>query len=255
MGLYSVVDCAEEYAAEDENFDINTLDITATAQVRCAYASRHALISDVLINRYPFPKASDLGNPPRAYAASCKPVKGTYTTTGQSADYVDALVTIKYSTKHLEAYSEELEPTAEFLKQDHRLFKWADNGDPLLEGEAPGKKMNGMNLARTIFRANPPLPPSLLTLPGYCNAGAYASATLGLTFASETLLFGQPKISRTIRVDGAGMQFKVAMRFTFKSQGWNKFWRAKTQAWTRILLKDGTAYFNHPLGDFSAFLF
>lgn len=254
MSVFSLIDCAEEYTS-DEKFDILTGEISMSTQLRCAYSDRHALVDDILTNLRAHPKASDLIYPPRAVNATIVSVKGNYASVGQTMLPEEALVTVNYSTRAPELISEELEPTAEFLKQDHRNFKWADNGDPLLENEAPGRLVRGMNLTRTLFKVTPPLPITLLTLPGCCNAGAYASNLLGLTFASETLLFGQPKLSRSIKMNGTGYEFKLAMRFTYKAQGWNMFWRAKTQTYTRMLTSAGAPYFNHPLGDFSAYLF
>jgi hypothetical protein len=181
---------------------------------------------------------------------------------GQACEVIDALVTINYSTKEPEELiAESLEPTAEFITLDYRRFRWgAANGDPVLEGEAPGKLLHGLNLVRTYYKiANPPA--AILTLPGSVNNGAYNSSLLGLTFPVETLLFQPPQLSRKIDTEGA-KKWDMTLKFTFKPEGWNKFWRAKTQQFERFWIVStdgygvdvGVQYNMYPLKDFSSLL-
>jgi hypothetical protein len=197
-----------------------------------------------------------LAKVPVAVSAGITPVPGEFTTDGnnQICIYEYAEVAVGYDIDKRELVSESLEPTAEFQLQDHRRFRWnAPNGEPLTEGEAPGRLVRGMNLVRTIYNVEPPLPTSLLTLSGTVNDVSYASSMLGLTFAAEILLFGQPALSRTLTAAGDDA-FTLSLKFTHKGSGWNKYWRAKSQTYQHIYLAGGAIYRSHPLADFSDYL-
>lgn len=253
MGIYSaVVTCAEEHDTAQEGYDVDG-GPTASVTLRCAWADRWDLVADIVGGSLPWPHFTGT-YPPLARSAGVKPVPTHYTAVDQSIVYPEALVTVNYSTKNVDLVSESLDPTVEFLTLDFKRFRWASaSGDPLIEAEAPGRLMRGLTLTRKYSRIAGPLPATILTECGKVNTAAYASSLLGLTFAAETLLYTPPHLDRTIKSDG-DEGWNITFKFMYLPQTWNKFWRAKTQAYESIYIAGGALYRNYPLGDFSAFV-
>ena len=254
MATYSSVACDEEFGSRSESFDLES-GIEASVTLRCAWANRHALVADVLSGTKQWPHGS-WTQPPVGVSASIKPEKDKGTASGQSIDSSTALVTVKYSTKIKDLINETLEPNAEFLLQDYKRFRWGSaTGDPLLEGEAPGKLFRGLNIVRTIYYWAPPLPISLLEVIGHVNYSSYTSAQLGLTFPPETLLYQPPQLERVVKSDGS-VAITATLKFSYKPDTWNKYWRGKSQQYEEIFDVNGaTAFKSYQPGDFSAFLF
>lgn len=249
---YSSVSCCEEHAKISEG--VGTDEWTASVTLRCAWSNRWLLMADLVGNRRSWPHT---GGKLIARSASSVPAPTYYVQDGQAAAYIDALVSVNYSSSGEEEdlVAESLEPTAEFLTLDYKRFRWgAANGDPLTEGEAPGKLLRSLALVRQLFKVESPLPGDLLTKIGYVNSSSYTSALLGLTFAKGTLLFQPPSLSRTITTDEV-QAWNVTLKFMYKPETWNKYWRSKTQAYDEIFLVNGGKYLAYPEGDFSAFLF
>lgn len=253
MAVYSAVDCAEEHNTVSEDFDIET-GMSAQVTLRCAWNDRHALAADILGNSRIYP-GTGFASPPQAATASIVPGGECAVTVGQGLVYDHALVTVGYSTKIKDLISESLEPNIEFITQDFERFRWgAADGDPLLKGEAPGKQYRSMNLVRTLYNLSA-MPAAVLTAIGEVNEDEYTSAILGFTFDPETLLYQPPQLSRVIRTNGSD-GWTLTMKFSYKPQGWNKYWRAKTQDWDSIFLVDPPGeYKNYPLGDFATLLY
>lgn len=247
MGVYSAIDCAEEHASVNETYELET-GLSATVTLRCAWADRFLLMEDIMGRVWPHASGA------WANKASSVPDKSNYVEVGQSADYVHALVTVNYGTKVKDLFSESLEPTAEFVTGDHKGFRWsAVNGDPLLEGEAPGYLRKGLNLVRTLYQLAA-IPASTLTCVGKSNSAAYVSGMLGLTFAAQTLLFQPPTMNRTFKTTGTE-GWTLQTKFAYKPETWNKFFRSKTNSWETIVNVDGTTYIPYPPASFADFLF
>lgn len=247
MAIYSAIDCAEEHGSAEENYDAAS-GSSCSVVLRCAWAERLLLVQDIMGRAWP--------NFPGAWAnrATIRGDGATYLTVGQGCEYSTALVTVNYGTDVKDFISESLEPTAEFQIQDHKGFRWgAANGDPLLEGESPGFLHRGLNLVRTLYRL-PAIPASVLTSVGKTNDADYTSALLGLTFAEECLLFQPPSMNRTFKTDGSE-GWTLQLKFNYKENTWNKFWRAKTNAWEEIHKIGGGQYEPYPPADFSELLF
>lgn len=266
----AVADVAEEHATHDESFGLERT--TAKAVLRVAWADRYTLVDDIVGNSRVWPYALEAGRiGPRATTAGIMPCPGSYVESGQGMIYTDALVTVNYDsnvgtgggssqgsdsdpqdpeTENL--FAEEIEPTAEFITLDHKRFRWgAQNGDPLLEQEAPGKLVKGLNLVRTFYKVPPPLPIQILDAVGGVNASGESAPILGLSFDKETLLYQPPNLSRTIKTDGTGFAFTIKMKYSYKPQGWNKFWRSKTQEMEEIYdFETGIVVKNYPLVNF-----
>lgn len=252
MAIFSPVVCSELHNTASESWSVSGRDCSVT--LRCAWVNRFALIEDLLVNRRPWPYGS-YANYPVATACGLAPLPSAGVADVQGYAYSDAHVNVSYSSAGEETtlISETLEPTAEFMQLDYKQFLW-ENGDSLLEGEAPGKIVRGMQLSRELFQVALPLDASILTLPGSVNHAAYASSLLGLTFAAETLMFTPPTLSRTITTLGSSAA-NISLKFVWNPEGWNTFWRAKTQAYSRMLDFSENPYNNYPLKDYSAWLF
>jgi len=251
MGSYSVVPCAEEHGTAKENFSVIDSP-TASVTLRCAWVDRHALVADLLNNQRQWPGFFGYAVVPTAANAVITPFPAKNTTSGQTIDYDDALVAVNYNTETTDLFSEELEPNVEFSPLDYKQFRWGNaNGVPLLEGEAPGRQVRGMNLVRTLFQQSS-VPSEIFDLVGYVNNAAIADPYWGNTWGAETLLYTPPHLSRTVQSNGNNA-WTIILRFSYKPMGWNQFWRAGTQAYSRIFIAGGAQYFNYPLGDFSVF--
>jgi len=171
---------------------------------------------------------------------------------GSEAAYEKALVTVEYARTPAEnqtspdAFSESLEPTAEFLTLDPTKFAWLKQGDPaaiykLAENEAPGKLLRGLAYVHTRYNQTS-IPADVQTLLGCINADAVIALTLGRTFEAHTLLYTPPTLIRTVNEEGIGT-WTITRRFIYKpnwedgsAMGWNYFWRAETQKYERIYL-------------------
>lgn len=254
MAIYSVVACAEELGEQTEDWDLESTSKTVT--LRCAWSDRYNLVDDLLGNMRAWPHGG-WADPPRASSAKIAPFATTNApAVGQSITYDDALVTVQYTHDVVDLISESIEPNADFITVDHRNFRWSEpGGPPLTPEEAPGKLRNSLSLVRTLYRVQPPLPLALLSSPGKCNHEPYTSQLLGLTFDKETLMFVPPHLSRVIRTDGS-KGFTVKLKFGYKPEGWNSYWRAQSSAYQAIYNPStGVVYKSHPLADLSAFLF
>lgn len=254
MSIYSPsYEVWEENGTQREQWTLD--DRSASVQLRCYWSQRHLVAAEMLGLQVPWPHGG-WAQPPLCQSISITPSGNAGAVIGQSIVYEHALLDVAYGFESEDLISESLEPTTEFITQDYRLFRWgAGDGDILTDQEAPGKLKRGLSLVRTIYNVSPPLPTSLLTLAGHVNDAAYTSQLLGLGFDKETLLFGVPNLSRTIRTDGS-KGFTITMPFEVDPEGWNKFWRAKTGEYTEIFrVGENQPYKSYPLGSFAAFLF
>lgn len=251
MGTFSSVDCYEEHGSAAENAGLKD-GVSASVVLRCAYSDRLSLMDDILGTPRAWPR-SGYTLPPHAVSCACKPDLTKYTVSSQEIIYEDALVTVNYSTEISDLVSESLEPNNEFITLDYRRFCWgAPNGPNLIEGEAPGKLLRGLNIVRTIYKMAT-VPAVVLAVSGV-NDVPYVSSLLGLTFPAETLLYEPGNLSRTFTTLGTE-GFTTTLKFSYRQYGWNKFWRADTQTWSRIYLRGGAAYNSFPLVDYSDILF
>jgi hypothetical protein len=169
------------------------------------------------------------------------------------ANYEFAQVTAQYggngagggggSNSAGEPISESLEPAVEFMQLPAEGFFWGStNGTHLKDEEAPGKGFYSLNY---VYKRGgmSTIPSSVFTLIGKVNDGTITSYTLGQTFAAETLLYHPPLLERSLNPDGTG-SWSITMRFTYKPDGWNRFWRQDKSGgpgWDRIYNKNGPA--------------
>lgn len=256
MSTFSAIPCCEEAGTAQENYAEITGIMTASVTLRCAYLDRHALANDIISNRREWPKGGFVL--PRAHSAAIVPVLTPATAepveAGQEVRYAEALVTINYSSVITDLITHSIEPTAEFITLDYRRFRWgAADGLSLAEEEAPGFLLRGLNLVVTEFEVLPPLPGSLISLPGSVNNAALSSALLGLSFGAETLLFAPPVVNMSRNSLGQ-VKTQLTKKFTYKPQGWNKYYRSVTNSWESIYIAGGAEYKNYPPASFAGLL-
>jgi hypothetical protein len=152
--------------------------------------------------------------------------------------------------------SETLEPNAEFMTLDHQSFEWASEdaygSKALLPSEAPGKIVRGLDYC-LVFHQVHTLPDAIFDLPGCSNNAVVESKTLRKKFAAETLIFHSPTVCRKWTSAGAGA-WEVPIRFSYRKEGWNKFWRSAIQKWDTMNVRNGAQYRNYPTADFTPLL-
>lgn len=228
---YSSVACTEVHGTAIEDYSIEG-GAQCSVTLKVAAADKDSLVADLLANQNAWPQLSAWTSPPRAYAATVTPHATNSPADGQVYIWDEYLVAVKYSTDPTrQLYSEELEPTAEFVRLDHRYFRWA-SGAPLSDGEAPGLLRKSLNLTRTYFQAAA-VPAEVLTGIGKVHNANYTSTSLGLTFAAETLLFLPNPVQRQVSTAGSS-GFNYAVKFAYKPETWNKFYRANTNSYESI---------------------
>lgn len=236
--VYSTVDCAEVYDTRRESGDILS-GYTASVVLQVNKANKDALVLDLLVNQRTCPFISGPNSPTAKNCAVSPITTGSNPAIDQGYDYEEYNVAVNYSNTISTLVVEEIEPIAEFIRLDPRMFRWA-SGAPLTDGEAPGFLYQSMNL---IFKyVNQPLVPSLiLTAPGKVHNATWTSPTTGLSYPAETLLFCPGPLSNTYTTGGS-TGFSYATKFAYKPNGWNKYWRPKSQAWESMYLSNGTIY-------------
>lgn len=246
---FSVIDCAEELGTRQENPTLEGF--TASVTLRCDYANRYLLAEDLLLNSRLWPFTHATVSP----IASGVTIRNESEPdgAGQKMLFTQSLLDVTYSHDIKNLITEELEPALEFQKLDHRLFKWKLSGDPVLEPEAPGRQLRYLNFIRTYYLVNS-IPAAILSNMGGVNDAPVTATTLGITFATESLLYEPPNLSTTISTAGTDY-FTLRVKFGAHPENWNTFWRAKTQTWERMALQStGGDYDNYPKMDFTNLL-
>ena len=255
MGAWGNFTAREEHGTEQVEY--SDTGINAQVTLRVPYNLRSAIVADLISNRRAWPKDVP-GLVPLATTVGVMPVPTRYTTdAGQELIfYEEALLNVGYTTLELaQPTVDSIEPTAEFITLDYRCFRWgASNGVPISEDEAPGKLLRGFSYVRTFSDRVDKPHTDFATLVGSVNSAPVTSDQLGFTFGAETLLYCPPNISWSPKLDGTE-RFNSTVKFTFKPETWNKYWRAASQSWEFIhLAGDPNPYKSYPPNDLSNIL-
>lgn len=253
MGLYHILDQGELDGYPVETWTKDGL--TAVVQFDTSWENRNVIPPYLLAG-------GEEGGPrryPRNSFVNCFVKTVVFRPFGASSElfpgaitYEKARFTVNYGPpdagEAIDATSESLEPSAEFITLDHKGLVWgADDGPPLKEAEAPGKLIRTFDYVKTFFGLEE-LPTSMLTYVGSCNEFEVTAVSLGLTFPAQTLLFNPPTASRTTNSEGEG-KWDLTYRLTYRPDTWNKFWRQESDDFDEIWHAGGTQYFNFPLID------
>ena len=252
---------SEIQGSPQERFTANGLQ--ATRQLMCAWASRHALVVDLLRNGgQDYPHWSGMNMRARE-VSSVEPyphdIKISAGATTQVASYAQALLTVVYATPETgqnekevdpvtgELYSESIEPITEFLtlpvldENNAPIFTWADTKE-ITENQATLQKLVKSFDYVVTFYARKYLNPQVLNLVGCVNLYKVRSKMLGWTFPPETLLLGCPPFTRTTTLEGTGA-WDQTYRFSYRQYGWNHFFRPATNQWERVKKGADIQYF------------
>lgn len=152
--------------------------------------------------------------------------------------------------------TETLEPAAEFLTLDRTLYweKGAADADKVEASQAPGLLVPMCEWSYTIHRL-PVITVAMMQLPGHINDATVYSKSLGYTFGVETLLCGNPTMTRQITSLG-DTAWTATFRFLYRINGWNKVPRENDVngaiRWVPLYDKNDNDIIIHPLADFGA---
>lgn len=231
-------------------------DLRATRKLICNWTDRYTVYNSFFSPPKVYPYAASTLCIARGGSIEPFEAKIDAGLTDDIAVYEKAIVTIEYGSPGASSegeflsgdaiINESIAAFAEFLTLDPSLFKWA-NGDPLKDDEAPGRQVHG--LTYTYRRVNAPLPLSgnILSFVGKVNQAAVDLVTVGagMQFGIETLLYIRPEIERR-----DGNTANVVLYFQYNPNGWNKWWRVKTQAFEEMQTVEGQPYKNYPVANF-----
>lgn len=172
--------------------------------------------------------------------------------TTQFASYSIAHVTVEYASPQSssdkketdssgQTYSESFEDTTEFFtlsvedETKEPLFRWGilDSDDRVLGAEAPGVMVNGFDYLLTFYE-RPHFDDRILTeYPNTVNACLRTTKRTGVPFPPQTLLFHRPSINDVVTASGH-VAWNIGYRFSYRQNGWNKFYRPSTGIWSSI---------------------
>lgn len=243
---YSIIPCSEEESpSASESVELGNA--SASVVLRCAFVDRFALATDLLTNFRPWPKitsnllvARNVSN-----IVGTNPVK---VSNSQVFGYSQALVTVQYGILPIgsipmredpeedppyDIVTESITPRVEFRTLDHTKFRW-NGGDALQRDEAPGIQVNRLDITRTYLGLRS-APANILGLVGKVNDSVITSIFSGisLTFEPETLLLRNFDPQTAYRNDGSSST-NLTLQFTWKEEGWNRFYRADTESFSAI---------------------
>lgn len=252
---YSTVACHEEI--DTLKLAFNETNPNATVVLCCAWTDRNSLISDILGNQRILPHATP-GLVLRARECTNLQPRSVDRNTDPSSQMCDwstegqALLTFTYDALLEEVASETFEPNATFYPLDHKLFRWGSaTGDFVRKEESGGFLVKGAIFTRTIFRLETAdIPAGLLSYFGKVNDSALVGTVVGLTFPEETLLFEASVFDTKIRADGQRLT-DLSLRWAFREQGWNKFYRPDTNSWESMFIAGGAEYKPYEPADMS----
>lgn len=266
MADYSpVIACDEVFGTSQEDGSYTTG--TAKVQLRCTWANRRLLASDLLYGTDGTPRQWPSNSSLYCTQVSVKPELTKYTASGQEIIYEHAILDVSYAIPGnqgggggggvpmdpINLYSETLTPYTRVMTLGPSGFEWTSDGAALKSGEEPGKVIHGMRLTRHLFSVAA-ISSTILDLPGSVHNATYQSQLLGLTFAANTLLFIPPELSRTVTGAGASA-WDLKLSWDYQKDEWNKVWRKDTETFDSISHIGGGVYKSYPEKSHSAFLF
>jgi len=259
----------EEHGSVTEEYSF-TGEHSASVQLRVPWAKRMNVVNDVLVFAKFYPNVAC-----GAMASKCiiKPTmaKPSSSPTNGRINYQDALVTIHYDTNKISKfdqsspetgsilYSEEIGLTIDAQKLNPKNFCWGSSALGQRVTDGPVRQMYSMTIKRTLYNMTS-VPPAFFTLPGHTNNASYTSTILGVTFATETLLFYPGTVARTITTAGV-KAFNVPMTLAYRPDGWNKAWNPdKSGTYSggydeMFDEKSNKVHKNFPPADFSSLVF
>lgn len=179
---------------------------------------------------------------------------------GRIAKYLDAKLNVDYEPRNFNYGSgpnasqigeESIETVAEFLTQPYESLYWDTSGLPpalLHENEAPGKIIRSLIWVYT-YRQVVSLPAGWRWATGYINSTAITSTSTGFLFDAETLLYEGVRLQRTV-TSGAQQAWTAQLRFTYRPETWNKWYKRGGDTPQIVYKKNGSRYEPYPKTNF-----
>ena len=232
--------CTEEDGSPLEV--VTTKSYKATVTLICAWADRYNLATEqadyLLYPRQPYTLArvKSISITPFTRSLGADP-------TWYCNDYEQAKIVTEYSfdaetpqKNGADLWSESLEPTAEMQTLPPVNLYWASGKQLSTDGSPyPTKLLPGFDYVMTHYNLAS-IPAAVLGIePGSCNNADFTSYTLGLTFPTQTLMFNPAHTERRVNMGSStSLNWNVTYRFTYRKNGWNKYWNNTSQAWKNI---------------------
>jgi len=260
---YEELSCPQASPRED----IRAASMEATRYLQCDWADRLVLARDLLgytqrsgemvIHHRPhvYPHHSALS----AEVAAVSPA-GAPAPAGGAMAWAKARLRVTYRPPAFGSagddparalVSESIEPAAEFLTVPAEDLYWdAAQEEPLGDDYELPKLVRMAEWVYTRHRM-PYIPAGTWSLIGRVNASAVTSARLNASFAAETLLYQPPQLYRRTTSDGTD-GWDITYRFTYRPDGWNKFYRPGETDPQPIYDAAGTVFKPYAAADFSA---
>lgn len=146
-------------------------------------------------------------------------------------------------------YTEAFEPNAEMLSMPGSAFKWMSDDEPLTDEEAGGRLVHSFDYNVNFTGIQPgTIPSGYFDYGSRTNSDVVSSARLGKSFAIGTLLYNSPKLTGKKSNRPTEDRLDMSCRWSYRKDGWNKLWRAKTKTFDTYYEVGGlpVAYDNYP---------
>lgn len=254
--------------------------------LRCPWADRHAVIESVFgDSQLVWPYWPETGWIPLTFSIKGTPGVRTGVEVGAMNSYHTADIELTFGSPEGSSgtsapsygspgggsdievlYYETFQPNGEMLKLPPRLegkwlFRWQPSktlGEEVTAEEAPTRLIIGIDyVIRWVGLET--VPDAFFDAPDHVNS-ANVETSVGRTFGPETLLCQSPVITRTVTTQAAAPLWEVEARFSYRKDGWNKFWSPQHAAFRTMYRFEpfnehaGEEYKNFPTYDFGPML-
>lgn len=207
-------------------------------------------------NGYPH---NDSAKARRVQIAPFKPGVPDDESSDEESHYPQALVAVNYSTSGGPLFDqnddkgreESITSAVEYLMAAPETLQFSD-GTIIRDIEVPAKLLNTLVYQVTLFKL-PAIRDSMLDNAGKVNSSGLTATTLNKVFGAETLLYEPGEFRRNVQPNG-DVEWTADLKFSYRPDGWNKFWNFKADAFQAIETPDGTTKNPYPTADFVAML-
>lgn len=222
---------------------------TAERRVQVYWEDQYQFLAE--LNQYPNYLYPYSNGPADATARAIEILPmGKSTASGSYASYQWAIMRIIHTTKgprysQLQKWSlnEQLVPSYQTSAVDTTGMTWTSGGVAVAANEAPWLDAVEYDYIVTVAEA-PRVPPFVMASPNIINWDAVPTSFLGVTFPPRTLRYCGADVRVSYSM-GTTAKYTTVLRYKYKHSEWNKYWRAKTQAWETMSI-NGSVYYQYP---------
>ena len=222
----------------------------ATERLKCAWSDAGTLMIDLFGGGAAFsPLPFRLNAAARVRDVRIQPFHGSDVLADEGNDsytaYTHAEVVVEYATPDVDdpnqtpadSISESIDVAKEFMTfPGAKLYTQGggDQGEPM-EGSEVGLQVGMMEWQVTRHDLTK-LPAAAASLLGHCNSSSVSSTKLGLSFATETLLY--ESLSLRLKTTPQGIQLvDPTFRLIHRPTGWNKVLDPESGNWIDVYLE------------------